>query len=82
VIVGKADGAIKLNHTSPPGVPAQVLVTAGLEIVAPDKLLVVFTHAVPVDKLIALLQLSFLGVCCKVKSNLYLLEFPVGAVVT
>jgi hypothetical protein len=46
-IVGYAVCATKKYHVSAPGVPLQVLATAGLEMVAEAKVPAVFTHVVP-----------------------------------
>ena len=82
VIVAFDAGATKEYQTSPPGVPAQVLLTAGLELVEPDRVPVTLVQLVPAVNVVAFAQLSLAGVCCSVSVKPYLLELPVGAVVT
>ena len=61
VMVGKADVAVNLYHTSAPGVPEHPLETEGLDTVAPPKVPAVFTQDVPGVKLVAPEQLSLAG---------------------
>ena len=61
VIVWKADVAVKVYHTSAPGVLEQLLETVGLETVAPAKVAVVGEHDDPGVKVMAPEQSSFDG---------------------
>ena len=53
--------AVKLYHTSPPGVPAQVLDTAGVDAVEPASVPAVFEQVELGASVVALLQRSLEG---------------------